>query len=566
MSPNVSFRVGLTYFFSLIAFVVFASHQTSAVFPWLPLGLLGTAVLVLALNSSFAYKLLLAITAGCGFIAYVFWFAHPSLLNMDADKVAVAILRVIEFGGVEGLDGYAFYRAAPAFHVFVGSTGILLGISGKEALILFGIITPLLQILGAATLVGPSYGERARSYAIAVAMVSTAILYYAVAPIPQLSAVALWMPFLILFDKYVRTRSKAHLVGMLVVVSVLIFTHKLAMLAALGVVLSAGVVHLVKTRTAREIGVFRPYVTITILTGFMFSFQQFWLTTFGRAIVNEKAPGLFDGEVGAPTPGDTTSYLAVHPLPRIQEVIVGNVDWILITALAGVCWLVLLRSTVRQLYRNTALLGASMWMGGLMLLGFVAPESSAPLRVLLFGTIPFAAVIGVVFSEGTFRLPGRTRHLLTGLLVVLVISQLFVTGAVPDHPYEPREYLSPQEVDGKKWANEHVTDTVHADFFYAREIVDFDRPGQTYITGPGAAAKGYASITTRYLNGTVTEQGYPYVLYRTQYELYQTEGTWRLTWNPEPELDGTNNRVFDNGGAVLYDNPSRANVSSADPQ
>lgn len=558
-------RVGLTYFFSLVAFVVFASHQTSSVFPWLPLGLLGASVLVLVLDSRFACKLLLAVTAACGFIGYIFWFAHPSLLNMDPDKVAVAIQRVIEFGGTEGLAGYAFYSTAAAFHVFVSSVGIVLGISGKNALILFGIVTPLIQVLGAAVLVGTSYGERARSYAIVVAMVSTSVLYYGMAPIPQLSAVALWMPFLILFDKYVRTRSKAYLVGMLVTVSALVFTHKLAMVVTLGAVLSAGVVHIAKTRFARDIGVFRPYMTITILTGLLFSLQNFWLTTFGRAILTEKVAGLFDEDIGAPDPVDTSSYLAVRPLPRTQEVIVGNGDWILITAIAGICWLVLLRSTVRRLYRNTVLLGASMLVGGLTVLGYVAPESSAPLRVLLFGAVPFAAMIGMVFSEVASRLPGRTRHVVTGVLAVLVISQLFVAGAVPDHPYEPREYLTPQEVDGKEWANEHVTDEVHADFFYAREVVNFDRPGQTYVTGPGADARGYSSITTAYLNGTVTEGGYPYVLYRTQYELYQTEGTWKLTWDPESEFDSSSNRVFDNGGAVLYDNPNRINTSFGGP-
>ncbi|MFC6939927.1 hypothetical protein ACFQE8_08130 [Salinirubellus sp. GCM10025818] len=565
MSPNVSFRVGLTYFFSLVAFVVFASHQTSQVFPWLPLGLLGASVIVLALDSSFPYRILLAVAAACGFIAYIFWFAHPSLLNMDPDKVAVAVQRVIEFGGVEGLSDYAFYSAIPAFHVFVSSVGIVLGIPGKEAAILFGIVTPMIQVLGAATLVGRAYGERARTYAVVIAMVSTSVLYYAMAPIPQLSAVALWMPFLILFDKYVRTRSKAHLVGMLVTVSVLIFTHKLAMVLALGTVLSAGAIHVFKTRFTRDIGVFRPYVTMSILTGFMFSLQNFWLTTFGRAILTDKLDGLFDEEVGAPDPVDASSYLAVRPLPRIPEVIVGNGDWVLITALAGVCSLTLLRSSMRRLYRNTVLLGASVFVGMLMVAGYVAPDSSAPLRVLLFGTIPFAVVIGVALSGAAARLSGKTRHVATGVVMILVISQLFVTGAVPDHPYEPREYLTPQEIDGKEWANEHVTDEVHADFFYAREIVDFDRPDQTYVTGPGATARGYSTIMTSYLEGTVAQEGHAYVLYRTQYDIYQTQGAWRLTWDPESELDSTDNRVFDNGGAVLYDDPSQVNASAGAP-
>jgi hypothetical protein len=346
---------------------------------------------------------------------------------------------------------------------------------------------------------------------------------------------------------------------------VLIFTHKLAMVLALGTVLSAGAVHVFKTRFSRDIGAFRPYVTMSILTGFMFSLQNFWLTTFGRAILTEKVDGLFDEEIGAPDPVDASSYLAVRPLSRIPEVIVGNADWVLITAIAGICWLALLRSTTRRLHRNTVLLGGSMFVGVLMVAGYVAPDSSAPLRVMLFGTIPFAVVIGTTLSGAASHLPGKTRHVAIGLVTLLVVSQLFVTGAVPDHTYEPREYLTPQEVDGKEWANEHVTDEVHADFFYAREIVDFDRPGQTYITGPDATARGYSSITRAYLNGTVTQEGYPYVLYRTQYDIYQTQGAWKLTWDPESELDGTDNRVFDNGGAVLYDDPSQVNVSAGTP-
>ena len=553
---SLKFRVGLTYFFSLVAFVVFASHQMMAVFPWLPLGLFGAAIIVLTLDARMSGKLLLAIVAGCGFVAYVFWFAHPSLLNMDPDKVAVAISRVIEFGGVKGMSEYVYYSAVPAFHVFVSSVGIVLGISGKGALILFGITVPLIQILGAAALVGAAHNQRARTYAVAIAMVSTAVLYYAVAPIPQLSAAALWMPFVIMFDKYVRTRSKAHLVGMLVTVSALVYTHKLAMLVTLGTVISAGIVHIIKVRFSREIGVFRPYVTLSILTGFLFTLQNFWLTTFGRTILTEKVAGLFDGEVGAPDPGDTTSYLAVHPLSRTPEVLVGNTDWVLITALAGICWVALLRESVSRLYQHTVVLGASLFLGVLMILSFIAPESSAPRRVLLFATIPFAVCIGVTFSNYFTRHRGRARQVVTVLIIILLVSQLFGSGAVPDHPYEPREYLTHQEIDGKEWANDHVTAEIHADLFYAREIVDFDRPGQTYVTGSDAVAKGYTSSTGPYLNGTVAEQGYKYVLYRPEYERYQTQGTWVLTWDPESELDGSYNRVFDNGGAVLYEEPN----------
>jgi len=549
-------RVGLAYLFSLTAFVVFASHRTVAVFPWLPLGLFGAAAIVLLLDTRSSSKILLAIVASSGFVAYVFWFAHPSLLNMDPDKVAVAVSRVMELGGTSGISDLVYYSSVPAFHVFVSALGILLGISGKEAMILFGIATPVFQILGAATLVGTFYGERAGIYAIVIAMVSTGVLHYAVSPIPQLAAVALWMPFLLTFDKYIRTRSKAHLIGLLVAVSTLVYTHKIAMVVVLGTVLAAGTVHVMKTRFTRDIGVVRPYVTLSILSGFLFALQNFWFTTFGRAILTDKLGGLFDDRVGAPEPVDAISFLAVRPLPRIPEVIVGNADWVLITALAGICWLVLLRATVRRLHRHTVLLGASLFSGGLIFLSYIAPESVTPHRLILFATIPFAVSIGTVLSEFTDRLRGKTKHVVTVLLIVFLVSQLFVTGAVPDHPHEPREYLTPQEVDGKRWTNGHATGEVHADFFYAREIVDFDRPGQTYVTGPGAEARGYSSITLPYLNGTVAEEEYRYVLYRTGYDIYQVQGAWVLTWNPESELDGAKHRVFDNGGAVLYESPA----------
>lgn len=523
-------------------------------FPWLPLGLFGAAAIILVLDTRIKSKILLATVASSGFVAYVFWFAHPSLLNMDPDKVAVAILRTIEFGGTNGISDYVYYSSVPAFHVFVSTLGILSGVSGKEALIVFGIATPVIQILGAAALVNAYYGERARTYAMVIAMVSTAVLYYAVSPIPQLSAVALWMPFVITFDKYIRTRSKAHLVAILVTISTLIYTHKLAMFVVLGTILAAGLIHILKIWFSRDVGIFRPYVTLSILSGFLFTLQNFWLTTFGRTILTDKVGGIFDERVGAPEPVDSSSFLAVHPLPRVPEVIVGNADWIMITALAGICWLVLLRATVRRLYQHTVLLGASMFFGGLMVLSFLAPESAAPRRLLLFATIPFAACIGVVLSDVSSRLQGKKKLVVTTLLAVFLISQLFVTGAVPDHPHEPREYLTPEEVDGKQWTNRYVTGEVHADFFYAREIVDFDRPGQTYVTGSDAVAKGYSSITLPYLNGTVAEEEYQYTLYRPKYDRYQVGGTWVLTWDPESELDGTSNRVFDNGGAVLYEN------------
>lgn len=549
---SLNFRFGLANTLLVWSAVVFASHWTGSIFPWMPIGLLCAAVIVLVSGMSVDHKVVLAALASSGYAAYTFWFTWPVLLNMDPDKVAVAISRVMEVGGSSGISSYYFYSRVPAFHLFVSSVGILSGLSGKEALIVFGVVTPLLQVLGAAALVGMLNTDRARTYAIVLSMVSTSILYYAVAPIPQLAAVALWMPFLLMFDRYVRTRSRAHLVGLVVIVTALTYTHKSAMVVALGAVLGAALVYAVKTGSVPDIRALRPYATLSIVVGFLLGFQSFWITTYGSYLITSTSSGLFDGQVGAPDAVDASTYLAVPPLPRLQSVIVGNADWVLLTAAAGVCWLVVLWSSSKRLYQHTMLLGTALWLGALLVIGYVVPENTSPRRLMLFATIPFAAAIGVAFSDISTRFGRRAKHGITLLLFVLLVSQLAVTGAAPDHPYEPREYLAPAEVDGKQWTSRHTTQEVHADFFYAREIVDFDRPGQTYVTGPGAASKGYDSISGPYLNGTVVEQGYPYVLYRTEYDRYQIQGIWVLTWDPETEFDAHGSRVFDNGDVILY--------------
>jgi hypothetical protein len=213
---------------------------------------------------------------------------------------------------------------------------------------------------------------------------------------------------------------------------------------------------------------------------------------------------------------------------------------------------------------HTVVLGAGAVSGALIVLSYIMPTGLATKRVVLFATVPFAAIIAIslhVLYNSRFRF--RTAATASVLLLFLV-SQLAVVSAVPDHPYGTRSYLSPQEVDGKRWSNDHATDAVAADFSYAREIVDFDRPNQTYITGSDAVAEGYIQVSERYLNATVGEHGYPYILYRPGYQRYRDTNAWRLTWDPETEFDRTHSRVFDNGGAILYkdrsesDSPSRS--------
>jgi hypothetical protein len=530
---------------------VLLSHATSELFPWIPLALFVVGVVLLDPGLSRTVRMAMAVLAGTGYLSYIFLFTWPSLVGRDPDKVAVAVSRVMEFNSVDGLTGYYFYSSIPGFHLFVASLGEIMGISGKHALMLFGVSTPLFLVPGAVLLARSWSTPGASRYATVLTMVSTAVLYYGIRPVPQLFAVVLWPSFLVLVDGYAQENRSSYFVALTIVATALLYAHKLSLLVVLGATLAAGGVEFIRKRwdpTARV----RTYVSLSITFGALFVIQQLWLTEFFRAIVVYKLPGLLDGRVGAPTQPSDVAFEAVPLLPRTAEVAVGNADWLLFTVLAGIGWIVLIWWMRKKRTHHTVILGAGAVSGALIVLSYIIPTGLATKRVVLFATVPFAAIIAIslhVLSNSRFRF--RTA-LTTSIILLFLVSQLAVVSAVPDHPYGTRSYLSPQEVDGKQWSNAHATDTVAADFFYAREIVDFDRPNQTYITGSDAVARGYFQVSERYLNATVTEQGYPYVLYRPGYERYRATNAWRLTWNPETEFDRTHSRVFDNGGAILY--------------
>jgi hypothetical protein len=530
---------------------VLISHETSSIFPWLPLALFGSGIILLVAEIPQHFRTLFATLSSSGYIAYVFAFASPSLIGRDPDKVAVAVSRVIEFEGIGGIANFYFYSAIPGFHLFVAAIGHALGIPAKQALVLLGICTPLFLVPGSVLLARGWSTKDAAKYASVIVMVATPVLYYGTRPIPQLLSVILLPSFLILFDGYIQKNTSSHFIGLLIVTVALLYSHKLPLVVVLGAALAAAGVEYIRKYWADSVRV-KKYISLSVLFGILLALQQLWLTDFFGTVANLILPELFDDRVGAPGEVNIQGIQAVRLLPRTLEVAVGNIDWLVFTLFAGISWLVVLWWTRKNDVDHTVILGAATVSGLVVVLSYLAPTGIATRRIMLFAVVPFAATIGIALSALSRSIPNTGRGVVVSVMFIFIISQVSVTAAVPDHPYGTRGYLSPQEVDGKEWTNDHAAGMVAADFFYAREIVDYDRPGQTYITGPNAVSEGYIQVSERYLNATVSEQSYPYILYRPDYRRYTSTYAWRLTWNPEQTFDTSRNRVFDNGGSILY--------------
>jgi hypothetical protein len=221
-----------------------------------------------------------------------------------------------------------------------------------------------------------------------------------------------------------------------------------------------------------------------------------------------------------------------------------------VAGFAGVAWLLTVHQ--RRDMKTTLLLLVSAVGGAFILAGTVIGRLPMP-RMLAYATPSLVLLLGVAYAI-LFK-PSRSvlvRAPATVAVVLLLITQVASPAAAPDMTTTPREYLNAQEVAGKQYANEYVSETVRADAFYASETID---PEDEVDYRPKEFLGKYHPIGYDLLTRDLLSREYNYVLFRPHVQTYGVGGWWILDWNPEKELERRYHVVYENGEAVLFSRP-----------
>lgn len=266
---------------------------------------------------------------------------------------------------------------------------------------------------------------------------------------------------------------------------------------------------------------------------------------------------------------------AVPPDGGVMGILQRRGYWISLLAVGGFAWVVVAyrrfgnRTTRLLLVCNSilvVLLAISVaGLGGppaLRITSFIEP-ALIPVIALAFGS-GLASSVGHRLSLplGSFTLPSPRVALTTIVLILLFITQIFTPAAIPGYPGNSHPYTTAEEISAKSFTYEYVDGPIYSDWFTSiSKAPDCSTPGGDSVCfsdiNQGTTLPEYRPIGIPLLSANVTEQEYSHILFRTDVIYHRTNrGEWKLVWDPERSSDRDYNRVYANGGAVLYRRPS----------
>ncbi|WP_143423252.1 hypothetical protein [Halegenticoccus soli] len=556
---------------------ILGTHTTGMLYPWHPLGAIGAGLsLIWGIWAVRTRREGLAVVVLAGLLAVgyrVYSFAFPSsLMGFDPDAHAVRSQIIIQNGGTEQLIGL-FYSEAVLFHVLGAETALITGLPIDTAFGIFPLTIGVGVVVFAATLTNQlqrSWGVSGEAVgkAIAVAAVVAAVggstIRYATMPIPTTLSALLLASFVSVFIVYRETgfdiRPFIILAGL---VAALVYLHKVSVLIAFGIVIFLTLLWSVDwwiTSRSPASYVSGPVIGLLgVIISVQWLFVTEYINPYTGVVVILAALTNADLSLLSQTPTYTAATKYTVPLWRT----VLNSSFIpFILGAGGVAWLSLFTRR-RGDVPTRAVLAAAAVTVGFALPGLAISAAPGFRRQFAMASVFVAVLIGIVCTRAwapwSSSTAGRERVvsvLLVSVVAVIIVTQLLSPLATPDHPDMHRQYLTEAEVDAKHFSNQHVGDLVHAEMYYADEVVDFPRAArggavhQQTVPNP-QWRPGLMSIEL--LNATLIEQEYEYVAVRPKVEIYRlVGGRYLLEWEPERELDSNYHRVYVNRDVNIY--------------
>ncbi len=471
---------------------------------------------------------------------------------MDPDKVAVGVERIILSGSTDSIGRLAFYQVAANFHVLAATTGILLNVGGRDALVISPILLTIVPPV-AAIAIARRFQYDGLIAGIITASAST-LAAWSVQPIPQGLAVPLVAIYLLSAIIYFQLEKCERYSGaipkialLLSLLIALMFTHKLS----LGFIAPIFATATLLSRGNRLLGSF------TIIIVCLATLQWFFATNFGWGLFNVI---LLPSIAGASFSTGAVNLSAASPvLGGLWGSILTNLHWLSLGAAAGVGWMVFGYRQYRAHNPSIQLLISVGMMSAILVAISVFGPGVAYTRIILLSVVPFA-----IFTEfGVERLPHMGTILVVGLLILVQVTAPI---ASPDHPGQFRQYLTEEEQHAKGTID-GVTSSVSTDLYYARELHEISA-NRTYQTGEGHSLQdGWRPIGERLFNGNISSVKGNIVL--RDINRYRMSGTQVLNYTPRHELRHRS-VVYSSGSVQLiaesnYTSPEHRDTSAVSP-
>lgn len=558
---------------------VFSTHRFESLWPWLPIGT-GGAICCLVVSAFIERSLTqrdaigyIGVAVGLSLLARLTAYFHPaSLIGNDPDAFAVQSQIVIQTGSLKPLV-LDFYSIAAGFQVFTAETGLLTGTNA-----VLGNLSTLLALGTLAVLIPVTVSRRMTSgntweivvIAAALGVVATSNFRHSVSLRGHSLSVAIWGVMLLIIAIHRKFDGRWLLVSGVLIVG-LIFTHKLQLLLLSAVIAAILVGPYIEDLLISPVGLIRSNASRYRLISWNFGLlivalivlQWVFVTGFLDSVVLLAIAAL---EQGIREGGGVAIAIraGVTPVRGLATIFTG---WSYVTtllAVGGVAWAIVwwknTKDVTRRVLYGTAIL-VTFLVGSL-----VAPGLGGIKRYMMVTTpylIPVIAV-GLGGSYLAVRSRERTRPysaivqpLIVAAIIIVVAGQVAPPLWSPDHPSQPRAYLTADEITAKEWAHTNVEGVFWADHYYQDEASDIERAaasGNEYYQY--GVPRGPGMLQEELWNATLVEKERSPVLYRKDVGwLRLTDMFVNLTWNPEAVMDGRYHQVYSNGDVTMHARP-----------
>jgi hypothetical protein len=480
----------------------------------------------------------------------------PSFIGADSDGFAFYIARLLLGNHFSSIPS-RFYSGAPGF-LFTGEVvTIVTGGSIKIGLlfpaILVGIVFPIVAFVLPRYL--PITNPKPAQYlAAAITVMAPTSVALTSNPVPQVQSVILTFTCIISLAAYVGYRNHRFLFISIFCLGIVLFTHKLdpftvsiSLLFASG----SGVLHRHdhgKTLD-RAFGVLGLVLASGVYLQAIFTKIDQSLITKLLLILN-----IHTTETAAdPVSGEFSTTIAELTLSFPLNIIFNVGYRVPFFVLAGLGWVVLLWRGYDRIFVRFIL----MFIGlntALLISATFGIISNGPFRFIL----PIVPLLAILCSISLIILINMSNHSYVsvsisrlariGLLVLLLTSliggQSISLLASSDSSLEPRSYLTSSELTAKEWMNNHISQPILTDNFFASEMPPNEL--REYAHQNREPPMNYRGINKWIINGTLATNVNCIVALRPGVYRYGYQGRWRLT---EPVTQGfaTTHMIYSSG-------------------
>ena len=525
---------------------------------WFTTGILGLMSLALSdtkLGQTVWLYLGCIITLAVAYRLRIFLFP-ASMIGQDPDTYAIQIARVMEAGETSAIT-FGFYGQAP-LHILEGTiTGLITTLPAPAASVIYPIAGGV-----AIPLITASLAHRLRPDVPEITVLATGVVSllgystrFSYWPVAQSTGVLFLIFTVASVFAYASAGDKRWLILGILTMLGAVYTHKLSAVATTLSVTGAVLLGIVHPATRRSEEVKRLATGAFWITALLTAVQLLFLTGFIRSIVFQ----LYGSSVSGSPPSNPGQ--AIDPYTFTDRIFALSYV-ILMGLISGLVWLGLCWQTVqnRGPPRDILFLGFVSPLAALVIVLY--PAGVNPVRTIFYVEVLLAVLIAVggywvvVESVDSFR-PFARYAAIAGILV-LVVSAGVSPIAGPDWETLSRDYLTDEEVESKEWGYLRVPGEVTADQYYASESppARIQRRESNNSIGFSKFERG----TSMYINNRLREDRPPVVVYRDCIEIYRSLfGPWKLTYDPEPVLDHTYNRVYDSGCVSYFSSGPRTN-------